>query len=207
MALRIYGNRALKTVPGQQTRPTTGRVREALFNIWQGQVTGCRWLDLCAGNGVMGAEALCRQAAAVVGIERSGLACRIIRQNWAQVAQADQRYDVLQGDVLAHLPRLAGQAFDRIYFDPPYHSGLYEPVLQAIATHHLLAPTGEMAVEYTEAAWQPIAIAGLQWIESRRYGHTSLAFYRPVAPDDAAMDKGAVDNRAIVPFDDVTPPL
>ena len=59
MPLRIYGNRQLKTLPGQATRPTTGRVREALFNIWRGSIVGCDWLDLCAGNGVMGAEALC----------------------------------------------------------------------------------------------------------------------------------------------------
>ena len=81
MPLRIYGNRQLKTVPGQTTRPTTGRVREALFNIWQGSISGCHWLDICAGNGVMGAEALCRGAAAVVGIEQAGLACRTIQQN------------------------------------------------------------------------------------------------------------------------------
>ena len=54
--MRIYGNRQLKTLPGQATRPTSARVREALFNIWQGEITGCCWLDLCAGNGSMGAE-------------------------------------------------------------------------------------------------------------------------------------------------------
>jgi len=57
--MRIYGNRPIKTLAGQLTRPTTARVREALFNIWQQKLSGCRWLDLCAGNGSMGAEALC----------------------------------------------------------------------------------------------------------------------------------------------------
>ena len=60
--MRIYGNRQLKTLPGQITRPTPARVREAVFNIWQGSVENCRWLDLCAGSGSMGAEALCRGA-------------------------------------------------------------------------------------------------------------------------------------------------
>ena len=69
--MRIYGNRQLKTVPGQRTRPTSARVREALFNILaRSRITGCRWLDLCAGNGSMGAEALCRGASKVVGIEQ-----------------------------------------------------------------------------------------------------------------------------------------
>ncbi|HEY9736425.1 MAG TPA: RsmD family RNA methyltransferase, partial [Trichocoleus sp.] len=67
MSLRIYGNRTIKTLPGEATRPTASRVREALFNIWQGRVDGCRWLDVCAGSGAMGAEALCRGAAEVVG--------------------------------------------------------------------------------------------------------------------------------------------
>ncbi len=60
MSLRIYGNRQLKTLMGQATRPTPSLVREALFNIWQGTIVGCRWLDLCTGSGAMGAEALCR---------------------------------------------------------------------------------------------------------------------------------------------------
>ena len=74
MAIRIYGNRPIKTLPGQATRPTPAKVREALFNSWQGRVNGSRWLDLCAGSGAMGAEALCRGASLVVGIEQAGAA-------------------------------------------------------------------------------------------------------------------------------------
>ncbi|MER3475705.1 MAG: 16S rRNA (guanine(966)-N(2))-methyltransferase RsmD, partial [Leptolyngbya sp. ERB_1_2] len=70
MSLRIYGNRSLKTLPGQETRPTLARVREAVFNIWQGSIEQCRWLDLCTGSGSMGAEALCRGASIVIGIEQ-----------------------------------------------------------------------------------------------------------------------------------------
>jgi 16S rRNA (guanine966-N2)-methyltransferase len=82
--LRIYGNRALKTLPGEATRPTSARVREALFNIWQGRIVDCRWLDLCTGSGAMGAEALCRGAAEVVGIERSAEAYTVTRENWQE---------------------------------------------------------------------------------------------------------------------------
>jgi 16S rRNA (guanine(966)-N(2))-methyltransferase RsmD len=177
MALRIYGNRQLKTVPGQATRPTTGRVREALFNIWRGSIAHCTWLDLCAGNGVMGAEALCRGAAAVVGIEQSGLACRTIRQNWQQVAQPDQSFKVIRGDVRVWVPKLAGQQFQHIYFDPPYHSGLYEPVLTAIAQAQLLAPTGELAVEHEPEQWDAIALPGLTVRQQKSYGRTCLTFY------------------------------
>lgn len=137
--MKIYGNRQLKTLPGQATRPTSARVREALFNIWRASITGCRWLDLCAGNGSMGAEALCRGARVVVGIEQSGRACSIIRQNWQRLASS-QQYQILRGDVLVRLKTLDGQHFDHIYFDPPYASDLYQPVLEAIAQNSILAP-------------------------------------------------------------------
>jgi 16S rRNA (guanine(966)-N(2))-methyltransferase RsmD len=179
MALRIYGNRQLKTVPGQATRPTTGRVREALFNLWQGTIADCTWLDLCAGNGVMGAEALCRGAAAVLGIEKSGSACRIIQQNWQQVAQPGQTFEVIRGDVLVWLPKLAGRSFQHIYFDPPYHAGLYPAVLTAISDHHLLTTDGKLAVEYETRAWEAIAtLPRLALHAQKQYGRTCLAFYQ-----------------------------
>jgi 16S rRNA (guanine966-N2)-methyltransferase len=179
MSLRIYGNRQLKTVPGQATRPTTGRVREALFNRWQGSVAGCRWLDLCAGNGIMGAEALCRGAAVVIGIEQAGIACRTIEQNWQRVAKPEQTYTVIRGDVLTQLSKLAGQTFHHIYFDPPYHSELYRPVITAIAQHHLLAANGELAVEHDARNWQAIAVPGLILRTQKHYGRTGLSFYTP----------------------------
>lgn len=188
MALRIYGNRQLKTLPGQATRPTTGRVREALFNIWQGSVRGCRWLDLCAGNGVMGAEALCRGAAAVTGIEQAGLACRTVQQNWQRVASAEQNFTVIRGDVRTQIPKLAGQTFHHIYFDPPYDGGLYEPVLRAIAHHHLLTPDGELAVEHDDR-WTAIALPHLTLRTQKHYGRTRLSFYTPT--DDSATDAPA----------------
>ncbi len=176
--LRIYGNRLLKTLPGQDTRPTPARVREALFNIWQDSIEDCRWLDLCAGCGALGAEALCRGAVEVVGIEQAPAACRVIRQNWQKVATENQHHAVIKGDVVRQLSRLRRQQFDHIYFDPPYASGLYGAVLGAVASLHLLAPEGEMAVEYSPDHWQPTAIEDLELIREKRYGKTHLAFYR-----------------------------
>lgn len=175
--MRIYGNRLLKTLPGSSTRPTSARVREALFNIWQGKVDNCRWLDLCAGNGAMGAEALCRGARQVVGIEQSGRACSIIRQNWQAVVRENQEFQAIRGDVRHHLARIADQPFDRIYFDPPYNSELYEPVLDAIARHSLLSATGELAVEHNPKIWQATSISGLEIVRQKVYSSTALTFY------------------------------
>lgn len=177
MSLRIYGNRQLKTLPGPATRPTAARVRAALFNIWQGEIVDCRWLDLCAGSGAMGAEALCRGAAVVVGVEQSGRACQVIQQNWQQVARPEQQFQVRRGDVVQQLSLLAGQEFDRIYFDPPYAGKLYEPVLQGIAQHRLLAAAGELAVEHDPDRPLPLLLPGLGVIRQKSYGGTALTFY------------------------------
>ena len=178
MSLRIYGNRQIKTLPGLATRPTLARVREALFNIWQGSIADCRWLDICTGSGSMGAEALCRQAASVTGIEQSAKACAIIRENWEQVADESQVFQILRGNAIAKLAALAGQQFDRIYFDPPYASDLYEPVLNAIASQEMLAPDGEIAIEHSpERSTQPIP--GLEICRQKVYGNTALTFYTP----------------------------
>jgi 16S rRNA (guanine966-N2)-methyltransferase len=177
MSLRIYGNRLLKTLPGQATRPTAARVREAVFNIWQGRLLGCRWLDLCTGSGSMGAEALCRGAAVVVGVEASSLACGVIQQNWQQVAGTEQTFRILSGDVRQRLKGLADEQFDLIYFDPPYAGELYEPVMQAIVQYALLSPRGELAVEHSSDGLLGDAPM-LEICRQKRYGNTGLTFYR-----------------------------
>lgn len=177
MSLRIYGNRLLKTLPGLETRPTPARVRQAVFNIWQGSIEGCRWLDLCTGTGAMGAEALCRGASVVIGIELSGKAHAVIQQNWQQVAKPEQKFQLIRGNVLQRLPLLVGQQFDRIYFDPPYASNLYEPTLTLIDQYQLLAPAGELAAEHSPTNTLPEQIGTLVKERQKTYGTTALTFY------------------------------
>jgi 16S rRNA (guanine966-N2)-methyltransferase len=181
MSIRIYGNRELKTLPGLETRPTPARVRQALFNVWQGAILDCRWLDLCSGSGAMGAEALCREAKLVVGIERSSAACTIIEQNWEKVVDTSQKFQLLRGEVVKRLADLAGQQFDRIYFDPPYAEALYQPVLAAIDSYQLLAPMGELAVEHSpdpSISTLPTSLPTLELCRHKNYGNTSISFYR-----------------------------
>ncbi len=180
MSLRIYGNRLIKTLPGQDTRPTSARVREAVFNIWQEKITGCRWLDLCAGSGSMGAEALCRGASSVLAVEQSPRACAIIQQNWQQVAREEQEWKVLRGSVLHQLPKLSGMQFDLIYLDPPYDSGLYQPILEAIAQHQLLDIYGEVAAEHRPQRWTSPEIPTWEICREKVYGNTALTFYKGV---------------------------
>ena len=175
--MRIYGNRLLKTLPGQETRPTSARVREALFNIWQNQIKGASWLDLCAGNGTMGAEALCRDVSFLIGIEQNRRACQIIRQNWRKIATNEQEWHLIQGDIREKLKALKGQQFDLIYFDPPYASELYNPILNEILNLDLLKKNGEIAVEYDPKQWQYQEIEPLLIVRQKKYGNTHLIFY------------------------------
>lgn len=177
MSLRISGNRLIKTLPGEETRPTLARVREAVFNIWQGQIEGCRWLDLCTGSGSMGAEALSRGASVVIGIEQHRKACQVIQENWQKIADSSQQFQVIRGDILGKLKTLSGQQFDCIYFDPPYDSNLYQPTLEAIAQYQLLSAEGEIAVEHHPHRWQIQPITGLEICREKIYGNCALTFY------------------------------
>ena len=128
----------------------------------------------------MGAEALCRGASRVIGIEKNGRACTIIKQNWQKVAQSGQQWQVLRGDVIVKLKSLEGEKFDLIYFDPPYDSYLYLPVLKAIAKIKLLSVTGEIAVEHNPQLWQPVEIPGLSMGKSKNYGNTTITFFHGI---------------------------
>jgi len=174
--MRIYGNREIKTLTGRDTRPTTAKVREALFNIWGDRIEGASWLDLCAGNGTMGAEALCRGVNEVVAIEKSPSACQIIRENWQKVADKEQVFKILRGDVVKRLKNLQGQKFDLIYFDPPYHLDIYNSVLDAIYEYQLLANTGQIAVEYDPKKSIINQEQKFTLVQTKYYGNIGLVF-------------------------------
>jgi len=183
VAIRIRGDRPLKTPTGLTTRPTPSKVRSALFNIWQGAVAGSTWLDICAGSGAMGAEALLLGASRVVGIEQSPHACQVIRQNWQKVARSNQSWQVIRGDAVKVLPKLVGQVFQLVYFDPPYQSDLYEPVLQRLPS--LVDADSLIAVEHLSD--RPLAdqLGQLVKYDQRQYGQTMLSFYH-LAPQPLA---------------------
>ncbi|AZB73081.1 16S rRNA (guanine(966)-N(2))-methyltransferase RsmD [Synechococcus elongatus] len=174
MSIRLSGGRSLQTPAGLTTRPTPARVRNAVFNIWQLHVPNCRWLDLCTGSGAMGGEALLRGASAVWGIEQSPKACRAIAHNWQKLQADDQEVRLLKGEVCRILATLMAAPFDLIYFDPPYDSDLYEPVLALLAERSLLKTQGEIAVEHRPD--RAIALPpGFTLKQSRRYGSTAIS--------------------------------
>ena len=139
----------LQTIEGLETRPTTDRIKETLFNILQYQVPQSRFLDLFSGSGAIGIEALSRGAKQAVFVEKNHKAAECIRKN-LEFTRLSDRGSIIEADALTAIGRLKGQGeFDLIYMDPPYRLGAERPVLSALAESGL---TSEETVVIFEAA-------------------------------------------------------
>jgi len=173
-------------------RPTTDRLRESLFaHIAHGRAfAGQRVLDVFAGTGSLGIEALSRGAAEAVFVERAAPALAVLRANLADLTLGD-RTRVARGDARSVLRRLAAadERFDRVFLDPPYGSGLLSEALARVPA--LLAPGGEAWVETARRDPLP-STAGLAILDDRRHGETRVTRWAPVdRPLDEARSEGA----------------
>ncbi len=136
----------LKTLEGDATRPTAERVKEAIFSMLQFDLEGRTALDLFAGSGQMGLEAVSRGAAFAVMVDRSKAAVKIIEENVAKT-KLKPWCRVLQSDCLDFIHHNKGTQFDIIILDPPYASGLYAPVIRALLEANMLKPTSMIVCE------------------------------------------------------------
>lgn len=174
------GGRRLKAPAGAQTRPTSDRVREALFSILGAPVGGARVLDVFGGAGTLGLESLSRGATEAVFIDNARAAVRCIRDNASNLGVEDATR-VHQGDALRVLPRLTGQ-FDWVFVDPPYRSDLAGRVLDWLGSSELVATGGCVVVEHDRRDAPAGGYGCLQRTDHRRYGDTELSFYRRSPP-------------------------
>lgn len=137
----------LKTVEGMDTRPTTDKIKETLFNVLQAEVPGAYFLDLFAGSGQIGLEALSRGAAYCVFIENNRKAGKCIEDNIA-FTKFDKESRLLVSDVISGLHTLEGRyTFDLIFLDPPYRKGLEEDVLRFLSRSGIMKPDTKIIVE------------------------------------------------------------
>ena len=181
MTLKIiagkYKGRLLCTPKAKTTRPTQGMLREAVFNICQMHVEGARVLDLYAGSGAMGFEALSRGASHVTFIERDRGAALCIKKNIEVLSVADQA-TLIPLDAKAALKRLSG-AFDLIYIDPPYDISPL-PILEELLLRSLLS---EGAILFLEERFtpqktsKPLSLPQLTLVSQRRFGTALLHQY------------------------------
>ncbi len=174
--------RRLKSVPGDTTRPITDRVKEALFNILGADIYEATLLDLFAGTGAVGIEALSRGAAQVVFNDRHRLAVKTIRENLA-LTRLETGARVLQSDAFGLLAAPPEQPFDYVYIAPPQYNQLWSRALQVLdANPGWLAPDGWTIVQIDPLEYAPLALNNLEEIDQRRYGSTMLVFYARPEP-------------------------
>jgi 16S rRNA (guanine966-N2)-methyltransferase len=178
------GGRVLRAPHGATTRPTSEKVRQALFNLLGPPGADHHVLDLFAGSGALGLEALSRGAASATFVERDRAALITLRGNITALAVAAQAH-VITVDVARFLAGLASAAprhrWRWIFMDPPYAAGVYEATMAAIPVH-ALAADAVVAVEHAHRLAPPDRVGFLIRTDLRRYGDTSLSRYQLEAP-------------------------
>lgn len=168
--------RRLKEPKGLEIRPTTDRVKEAIFSIIQFEVEGRRVLDLFGGTGQMGIEALSRGAAQCVFVDMRRDAVQMMRENLEHTGLID-RAEIVQSDALAYLERSAGK-FDVMFVNPPYGSEIVNKVLQAVARIDKVSENGIIMCENNSDYDWPSVPKPYTLQKEYRYGNVQVAVYR-----------------------------
>ena len=181
-----FKGRRLKTPKGSEVRPTADRVKESLFRIFGEQVVDADFLDLCAGTGSIGLEALSQGAGSATFVDSNYHSVRVIESN-LEMCGFDRKHPqvmLIHLDARKALTRLGKRKakFDLIYFDPPYASKIHESCVKQIAEANLLSSDGVLVVEHgkvRETDWaKSLILDELVLSRQERYGDTMLSFYR-----------------------------
>lgn len=165
----------LKTLEGLATRPTSDRVKEAIFNIIQFDIQGRRVLDLFGGSGQLAIEALSRGADYAVIVDQSAEAVKVIKDNLKKV-RFDQQASVFQMDYLRYLST-AREKFDIIFLDPPYAEKSLENALRKISEIDILSDGGIIICERPKEKVLPPEVGGLLCSKDYNYGKTAVNLY------------------------------
>ena len=166
----------LKTPEGLQTRPTTDRVKEALFSVIQFDIPGASVLDLFGGTGQLGIEALSRGAKRAVFVDESDKACKLIRENLRRT-RLEQEGTVVRSDYLAYLGR-STENFNIIFLDPPYAEVFLENALKRITEIDILQSGGIIVTERPLGKDLPYEYEGFARSKDYKYGNTLITLYR-----------------------------
>ncbi|HYL85847.1 MAG TPA: 16S rRNA (guanine(966)-N(2))-methyltransferase RsmD [Candidatus Angelobacter sp.] len=187
-----YRSRILKSLKGLALRPTSDRLRETLFNVLGPSVAGSRFVDLFAGTGAIGIEALSRGAAEVVFVENHPPAVALIRRNLESLhIRTGAR--VIAGDALRGLEKLASRekgksaGYDFVFLDPPYAAAKeYARVLEFLGSVSLLNSGGMVVVEHRRSFDLPEEIGALRQFRVLKQGDAALSFYRVAGEKNSA---------------------
>ena len=176
-----FRSRRLRSLAGPALRPTSDRLRETVFNILSPRLEGCRFLDLYAGTGAVGIEALSRGAALAVFVESHAPAARLIVRNLAALGIREGAR-VMPLQAAAALAKLASERlppFDCVFLDPPYaEEGEYRAALEAVDEGRLLAEEGVLVAEHRKSFAPQARVGRLERFRELRQGDAALGFYR-----------------------------
>lgn len=175
--------RILQAPTWEGLRPTSDRLRETLFNVLAPRIGGARVLDVCAGTGAVGIEALSRGAARVTFVEDDRRAVALIEANLRKCHMSGG-YTIERRDALARDAMVPGGPFDIVFLDPPYAQRSLEPWLRLAAAH--VAADGLVILEHAKRVEAPASVDGLARTRALPQGDSALAFYVPVAGDAEA---------------------
>ena len=175
--------RRLNELKGCDTRPTTDKVKEGIFSAIQFEVEGARVLDLFAGTGQLGIEALSRGAEKAVFVDRRTDAVKLIREN-LEVTRLTEGAQVVCGDSMAYLAAQR-EPFDLIFLDPPYEADLLERAIAHIARFDILSPGGIMVAESPAEKELPALAPPYHIAREYRYGRIKVTLYRRDGEEEA----------------------
>lgn len=187
MPVRVIAGRAkgrrLKMVPGDSTRPVMDRVKEACFSIIGQAIVDTVFLDLFAGTGSVGIEALSRGAAQVIFVETNKLAVKTIKEN-LEITKLGENAEIRRVDVFNLLKAPPPETFDFIYIAPPQQKEIWAQTLRALDANPAWIPPGTtVIVQIAPSEQKAITLQHLQPYDERRYGKTLLWFFEAVAPN------------------------
>lgn len=167
----------LKDVPGDSTRPITDRAKESLFNIIRPDLKGAAFLDLFAGTGAVGIEALSQGAGFARFIDNQRAAVAVIRAN-LEATKLAGKAEVLQSDSFSHISAPADKVFEYVFIAPPQYKGLWLKALQTLdAKPAWLAEDAWVIVQMNSTEYQELTLENLEEFDQRRYGNVLLVFY------------------------------
>ena len=181
--MRVTGGQAkgisIRAPKGRRVRPTSDKVREALFNTLGADVANKRVLDLFSGSGALGIEALSRGAEHVTFVENDPIALRAIADNLARTGFGGKS-EIVRSDFRSALKKLGKrkEQFHLILADPPYQGGLLEEVCAAIAKNRISSRETVIVIEHFKKTEPPRTISDIPLVETRTYGQTALSHFR-----------------------------
>lgn len=175
----IARGRNLKTLEGNDVRPTSQKVKEAVFSAIQFDIEGRRVLDLFAGSGQLGIEALSRGAKSAVFVDNSASSVKIIKQNLESVG-FEGLSKVVSSDY-SSFTAMCRETFDIVFLDPPYKKGLLVPALKSVLP--LMSDFGIIICEYPPEVEIPQSVGGFAVVKTYKYGKINLSIYRKGAQE------------------------